>query len=77
MPIEISKEVKDQFKCYTPYKKPQDLSVEQQLEMFYRMFLIRTFDTKVRDLYGWTTGYMVLLMRMLVPRRLLSAHVQH
>ena len=48
---QISKEVKDQFKCYTPYKKPQGLSVEQQLEMFYRMFLIRAFDTKVRDLW--------------------------
>jgi TPP-dependent pyruvate/acetoin dehydrogenase alpha subunit len=51
MPLRIPKKVIEQFPCYTPLKAPKGLSVDQQLEMYYKINLIREFDTKVRDLW--------------------------
>jgi TPP-dependent pyruvate/acetoin dehydrogenase alpha subunit len=51
MPEEIPQEVIKNFSCYTPYKAPEDLPLEKQLDMFYRMNLIREFDTRVVDLW--------------------------
>ena len=54
MPLEIQKEILEKFPCYTPLVAPEDMSVEQQLEIYRKMLLIRVFDTKVRDL--WMDG---------------------
>lgn len=51
MTTKIPKEVLDKFTCYTPLEAPPDMSVEQQLEMYRQIHLIREFDTKVRDLW--------------------------
>ena len=37
--------------CYTEFEAPKGLSLEEQLEMYYRINLIREFDTKVRELW--------------------------
>ena len=34
MPVEISKKVLDEFGCYTPYVKPEGISVEKQLDTY-------------------------------------------
>ncbi len=47
----ISKKSLEMFPCYTELEAPEDLSVEDQLEMYYKINLIREFDTKVRDLW--------------------------
>ena len=39
------------FPCYTELEPPDDLSVEDQLEMYYQINVIREFDTKVRELW--------------------------
>jgi pyruvate dehydrogenase E1 component alpha subunit len=41
----------DMFPEYTPLEAPPDLSVEQQLEMFRKMMLIREFESAVMDLW--------------------------
>ena len=41
----------DRFDCFKELKAPQGMSTEKQLEIYYRMNLIRQFDTKVRDLW--------------------------
>jgi TPP-dependent pyruvate/acetoin dehydrogenase alpha subunit len=51
MPVVIPEKVLEEFGCYTPYEKPKDISEEKQLEMYYKINLIREFDTKVRDLW--------------------------
>ena len=40
--------------CFVPLKAPPGVSLEQQLEMYYKMNLIRRFDTKVREV--WMDG---------------------
>lgn len=47
MPIEIINE----FKCLKELEAPEELGLEQQKDMYYRMNLIREFDTKVKDLW--------------------------
>ncbi|MCK4858675.1 MAG: thiamine pyrophosphate-dependent dehydrogenase E1 component subunit alpha, partial [candidate division Zixibacteria bacterium] len=51
MPVDIPKEVIDEFGAYMPYEVPKDLSAGKQLDMFYQINLIREFDTKVKDLW--------------------------
>jgi pyruvate dehydrogenase E1 component alpha subunit len=46
-----SNECTDLFPCYTELEAPAGLSVKDQLEMYYKINLIREFDTKVRDLW--------------------------
>jgi len=43
----ISKEALELFTCYTELEPHEDLSLEDQLEMYYKINLIREFDTKV------------------------------
>ena len=63
MSSEINKELLEQFKPYTPLKAPKNIGKEEQLELFYKMRLIREFDTKVKDLcmdnqiYGLAHSY--------------------
>ncbi len=47
----ISKKMQNMFPCYTELTAPDDLSVEDQLDMYYKINLIREFDTKVRELW--------------------------
>jgi acetoin:2,6-dichlorophenolindophenol oxidoreductase subunit alpha len=47
----ISKKALRLFPCYTELQAPEDLSLEDQLEMYYKINLIREFDTKVRELW--------------------------
>jgi TPP-dependent pyruvate/acetoin dehydrogenase alpha subunit len=51
----MTEELPEDLKKLCPYCKPMQppsgLSVEQQLDMYHRMMLIREFDTKVRDLW--------------------------
>ena len=42
---------KELFPCYKEFEAPEDLSLETQIEMYYKMNLIREFDTKVRELW--------------------------
>jgi pyruvate dehydrogenase E1 component alpha subunit len=51
MAIDVPREVLERFPCYTPLKAPEDLSAEQQMEMYRKIHLIREFETKVRDLW--------------------------
>jgi len=50
----IQKNTSEEFSCLVPLEAPPELSLGQQLEMYYKMNLIREFDTKVRDL--WMAG---------------------
>jgi pyruvate dehydrogenase E1 component alpha subunit len=54
MPLDIPKKVLEEFSCYTPLKAPAEFSKDRLLDIFRTMFLIRVFDTKVRDL--WMEG---------------------
>jgi TPP-dependent pyruvate/acetoin dehydrogenase alpha subunit len=47
----ISKKTLQLFPCYKELEAPEDLSLEDQLEMYYKINLIREFDTKVRELW--------------------------
>lgn len=40
--------------CLVPLEAPPEVSLAQQLEMYYKMNLIRQFDTKVKEL--WMAG---------------------
>jgi acetoin:2,6-dichlorophenolindophenol oxidoreductase subunit alpha len=51
MAEKIAIEVLDAFPCYTELKAPKGVGKEEQLELFYRMRLIREFDTTVKDLW--------------------------
>ena len=51
MSIKIDKEVLEKFTCYTPLKAPEGMKKEEQMKLFYRMKLIREFDTTVKDLW--------------------------
>ena len=51
MAEKIDKATLEKFKVYTPLKCPGELSKDVQVQMFYRMRLIREFDTKVKDLW--------------------------
>ncbi|UCF89935.1 MAG: thiamine pyrophosphate-dependent dehydrogenase E1 component subunit alpha [Desulfobacterales bacterium] len=51
MAKKISQKVRAMFPCYTELEAPKDLSLEAQLEMYYKINLIREFDTKVRELW--------------------------
>jgi len=51
MNAKTERNVPKQFTCYTPLKAPKSLDKAQQLDMYYRMRLIREFDTKVKDLW--------------------------
>ena len=42
---------KEEFACLTPLKSPKGLSLEQQIEMYYKMNLIRQFETNIKKLY--------------------------
>lgn len=44
----------DRIKCLVPLENSMNLSAEKQLHMYYRMNLIRQFDTNVKDL--WMAG---------------------
>jgi TPP-dependent pyruvate/acetoin dehydrogenase alpha subunit len=57
MLLETQKKVIEEFGCYTPYVTPKNLTKEQQLDMYYKINLIREFDTKVRDLWMENTIY--------------------
>ena len=47
-------DVKKVLPALKPLEAPKDMSKKEQLEIFYRMGLMREFDTKVRDL--WMAG---------------------
>ena len=47
-------EVFDRIKCLVPLENSMNLSANEQLHMYYRMNLIRQFDTNVKDL--WMAG---------------------
>jgi pyruvate dehydrogenase E1 component alpha subunit len=47
-------EVFDRIKCLVPLENSMNLTAEKQLHMYYRMNLIRHFDTNVKDL--WMAG---------------------
>lgn len=51
MSKKVDKETLDKCACQTPLIAPKGMKKETQLEMFYRINLIREFDTKVRDLW--------------------------
>jgi pyruvate dehydrogenase E1 component alpha subunit len=52
MTYEIPPDVLTKFPCYTPLKSPKGLSVELQLELFYKINLIREFDSSLKALYA-------------------------
>jgi len=54
MEKKLLEKIKKDFKCYTPLVNDIGLTAEQQLQMLYRMSLIRNFDTKVKEL--WMDG---------------------
>ena len=45
------KAIKEEFKCFVPLKSPKGLSLDRQKEMYYKMNLIRQFETKIKVLY--------------------------
>lgn len=45
------KVTKEEFKCLAPLKSPKGLSLDQQKEMYYKMNLIRQFETKIKELW--------------------------
>jgi len=47
----ISKKSLELLTCYTELEAPEGLSLEDQLEMYYKINLMREFDTKVRELW--------------------------
>ena len=47
----LPKEITEQFKCFAELEAPEDLTPEQIKDMYYKMNLIRNFDTKVKDLW--------------------------
>lgn len=47
----VDKKILEMFPCYTPLKPPKNLSKDRQLHFFYKMYLIREFDTQVKDLW--------------------------
>ncbi len=51
MAYKIPKEFIEKFPCYTPLKAPEGLSAEAQMEMYYKINLIREFETKVKELW--------------------------
>jgi acetoin:2,6-dichlorophenolindophenol oxidoreductase subunit alpha len=51
MSHKISQEVLDQFTCCSYLDNCGELDKKTQLEMYYKMNLIREFDSKVRDLW--------------------------
>jgi pyruvate dehydrogenase E1 component alpha subunit len=51
MAYKIPEDLVQKFPCYTPLKAPEGLSREIQLEMYYKITLIREFETKVKELW--------------------------
>jgi TPP-dependent pyruvate/acetoin dehydrogenase alpha subunit len=51
MKKDIPEQVVKEFSCFTELKAPVGMSVETQKNMYYKMNLIREFDTKVKDLW--------------------------
>lgn len=47
----IIDEMIEEYGWYTPLKALPNLPISTQLEMYYRMWLIREFDTRVRELW--------------------------
>ena len=47
----LPQEVIEEFSCFTELEAPKELSIEKIKDMYYKMNLIREFDTKVRDLW--------------------------
>ena len=48
---------KEEFKCLAPLKCPKDLLLDQQKEMYYKMNLIRQFETNIKELYEMNKIY--------------------
>lgn len=44
-------EILELFPCYMPLEAPRSLTHSQQLEMYYKMNVIRVFDTRVKELW--------------------------
>ena len=47
----LPKEIAEEFECFTELDAPKELNIGQIRDMFYKMNLIRQFDTTVRDLW--------------------------
>lgn len=47
----LPKEIAEEFKCFAELEAPKELSINQVKDIYYKMNLIRNFDTKVRDLW--------------------------
>lgn len=48
---DIPRQELKEFTCFTELKAPAGMSVETQKKMYYKMNIIREFDTKVKDLW--------------------------
>ena len=44
-------DILEEFTCYQPLEAPSALSISDQIEMYFKMNLIRVFDTKVKELW--------------------------
>lgn len=51
MSKKVKKEILEKCACQTPLIAPKGMKIDTQLEMFYKINLIREFDSKVRDLW--------------------------
>ena len=47
----LPQELIEEFECFTELEAPKELGIEKIKDMYYKMNLIREFDTKVRDLW--------------------------
>jgi len=52
---QVPKEHLDIHPCCTPFEVPEDIPLEQQLDMYFKILLAREFDTRVREL--WMAGH--------------------